>query len=439
VPLSLFLRHPASLTEQADTHLKSLTFGIRQEYAAAAEFWRNTLDPGAIAAGASVARTDLKTPFPIPAGLAPRNWKRDPVYDLVIVSDLSLMGGTRRCNEGYIEAAAELGLRVGLFHWPRYDLVTAPVAADYRRLSGQAGVDILVPQDAVEADTILIHHPPILKYRIDAVPRIAARQLAILVNQLPMQRRSMEPHYYFPDQVAALTDELFGLEPLWLPISPLCRRILREAGGYTRIAGTDWIPPLGHALDPAGPPARTMRPEGRLVLGRHARDHATKWPDTAEDLRAAYCADMAGIEVRLMGGTRTVRKKLGKLPSNFRDIPFDAEPVDAFLDGLDVFVHYVSDDYIEEFGRNVMEAMAAGVPAILPPVFRETFGEAALYATPSGVARTIDRLRADPGLHRAQVAAGYAWVLAHSDRRAIMNRLGGFVQRRTAERSVVQA
>jgi glycosyltransferase involved in cell wall biosynthesis len=248
-----------------------------------------------------------------------------------------------------------------------------------------------------------------------------------------MQSRSMEPHYYDPGTVSELCQDLFGLDPLWLPISPLTRRVLRGLGDYGRIAGTDWIPPLGRRLDPQGPPARTgVGAERTLVLGRHSRDHATKWPGTPEDLRGAYCADVPGIEVRLMGGVRTPKKMLRSLPGNWKTTAFDEVPVTDFIAGLDFFTHFISDDYIEEFGRNIMEAMAAGVPVILPAVFRETFGEAAVYCAPSEVAETMRRLWAVPETWHAQAARGHAYVLRHSDTRAVMNRMGGFIERRTA-------
>ena len=438
IPLSFFLRHEASLTEQAGTHLKSLTFGIRQEYGQQAEFWRRAQDPAAIADGAPLERRDLKTPFPIPAGLAPKSWPRDPRYDLVIVSDLGLLGGTRRCNEGYIAAATGLGLRVGLFHWPRYDLRLAGIDDEYRRLSYQPNVDILVREDVIEADTVLIHHPPILNYPIDDVPGITSRQTAILVNQLPMQRRSMQPHYYDPAEAAATARKLFGHDPLWVPISPLTRRFMKEIGGFARIAGTDWLPPLGRDLPDA--PPRTPPADGKpLILGRHSRDHTTKWPEDVGDLRAAYCADMADIRVHLMGGVRAPRKMLGTLPANWKTVAFDEVPVTEFLDGLDAFVHFPSDDYIEEFGRNVMEAMAAGLPVLLPEVFRETFGAAALYCAPGEVAETLRRLRADPEAWTAQADAGYAWVRANCAQVAVMKRLGGLVDRPGVEKAEAQA
>ena len=290
-PLSFFLRHDQSITEQKGTHLRSLTFGIRQEYANQAEFWRKEVTTKQSTAGLSMLRTDIKTPFPIPAGLAPKNWERDPVYDLVIISDLSLMGGTRRCNEGYITAATELGLRVGLFHWPRYDHQLTEVAPEYRRLSYQSNVDILVPEDTIECDTLLIHHPPILKYRIDDVPSITAERLGILVNQLPMQRLSAEPHYYFANEVRDLCQDLFNKDPVWIPISPLTRRILGEVGDFEFLDAEDWIPPLGRTLNSNEIPLRAdVGTKRQIVVGRHSRDHVTKWPDTAEKIgRRVLC------------------------------------------------------------------------------------------------------------------------------------------------------
>ena len=77
-----------------------------------------------------------------------------------------------------------------------------------------------------------------------------------------------------------------------------------------------------------------------------------------------------------MGGAQGALKLLKRLPSNWTSLEFDATPVDRFLSELDFFLHFPHEDYIEEFGRNVMEAMAQGVPAILPPAFAETFGDA---------------------------------------------------------------
>lgn len=433
IPLSFFLRHNASLTEQKDTHLRSLTFGVRHEYAKQAEYWRKNVLPKLLDAGKLPERTDNKTPFPIPSGLARKDRKKNPVYDLVLISDLGLQGGTRRCNEGYIEAATALGMRVGLFHWPRYDLKLSDIANDYRRLSYHQNVDIIVPEDTVECSAVLIHHPPILRYRIDALPRIKTNRVGILVNQLPMQLRGDAPHYYDRQASETLCVELFDQKPTWIPISPLARRSLSDLG-YERLHEQDWFPPLGRTLPRDRPPIRTTtRGVGKTVLGRHSRDHWTKWPGDASKLLAAYCANTE-FSVRLMGGTSYAKKLLHSLPPNWESIAFDKISVTRFLSEIDIFLHFVHADYIEEFGRNVMEAMAQGVPAILPHSLKETFADAATYCAPEEVQAVVEELVADTDSYAELSERGYQFVQATSDQPIVIERLRRFVQPEPATR-----
>ena len=422
VPLSFFLVHENSLTQQKGTSLNSLSFGIRQEYARQAAYWRRRQAKS----GASMAykRTSIKDPFPIPSGLAPKNWPRNTAYDIILISDLSLLGGTRRCNEGYIEAASQMGLRIGLFHWPRFDLKPVDIAADYLELSYRANVDILVPEDEVQARLVLIHHPPILNHRIDAVPRIRAERLAILVNQSPMQCWSEEPHYYDGQHVEQTCREIFGLSPCWIPISPRVRRIFDLVGGFERIHSEIWYPPYRDFLpsDPPQPP-RGLGKRRNIVLGRHARDHWTKWPATPEKIKIAYCADLADMSVQLLGGSRTADKLLGSRPKNWVVKEFDSLPVADFLRDIDFFIHYVHEDYIEEFGRNVMEAMAAGRVVILPPDFQEIFGDAALYCEPEEVAVSMRYVWNNPIIYQETTYRGFEFVKSHCSAAIIKNNL----------------
>ncbi len=426
-PLSFFLRHSASLTEQNDTHLRSLTFGVRHEYAKQAEFWRMNILPSVLDKGGLAKRTDLKTPFPIPSGLARKDWSRNRLYDLIIVSDLGLQGGTRRCNEGYIEAASALGMKIGLFHWPRYDLRLSEIASDYRRMSYRQNVDILVPQDTVECRAVLIHHPPILRHRIDAVPAIKTGRVGILVNQLPMQLRGDIPRYYNREAAEALCVELFGQQPTWMPISPLVRRSLSKLG-YQDLDDRDWYPPLASPLNRYQPVyKRYDRGTDEITVGRHSRDHWTKWPDDPTKLRAAYCAD-TDFSVRFMGGTSYAKRILGTLPANWESIDFDKVPVTQFLSEIDVFLHFVHDDYIEEFGRNVMEAMALGIPAVLPHTLHDTFEDSATYCDPEEVLSVIRRIVADRDHYSAMSRKGFEFVRKNADQPVVIERLKRFVQ-----------
>lgn len=428
VPLSLFLVHENSLTQQKGTNLNSLTFGIRCEYARQAKYWREhkqTEQPQAL----FLERTSLKQPFPIPAGLAPKNWDRNRDYDIVLVSDLGLLGGTRRCNEGYIQAATSLGLRVGLFHWPRFDLRQSEINDVYVELTYQDNVDILVPEDKINAKLILVHHPPILKYRIDAVPQINAKKLAIIVNQSPMQCWSHPPHYYNADDVKNLCLEMFGLEPEWIAISRRVQEILRISCGFEAVLDSLWYPPhSGNLPDSLPALPKGFGSDRPIVIGRQSRDHWTKWPAISQSLLAAYCANEHGISTHILGGAHTPKKVLKTLPDNWKVLEFDAVSVAEFIRGLDFFLHFVHEDYIEEFGRNVMEAMSAGRVAILPQSFRDIFGDAAVYCRPSEVAGVVRELWAQPDRYCEIAQRGLDFVKQNCSQAVVQIRLNDMMQ-----------
>jgi glycosyltransferase involved in cell wall biosynthesis len=68
---------------------------------------------------------------------------------------------------------------------------------------------------------------------------------------------------------------------------------------------------------------------------------------------------------------------------------------------------------VEAFGRTIIEAMAVGVPVILPHSFRELFKEAAIHAAPSEVKRSIERLMSDADHYESQVRIARAYVEEH--------------------------
>lgn len=427
VPLSFFLVHENSLTQNAKTSLNSLTFGIRHEYSRQANYWKEYKvedDSETII----TERTSLKKPFPIPAGLAPNNWPINNHYDLVIISDLSLLGGTRRCNEGYIAAALESGLRVGLFHWPRYDLKLADIANEYTELTYKDNVDMLVHEDEISADLVIIHHPPILKYEIDAVPKIQCEKLGILINQSPMQLWSQEPHYYNEDEVNQLCVKLFNKKPTWIPISPIVNKTMKMAGGGQHLHDQVWYPPYSKSLVGKTPELpENFGGERKIILGRHSRDHWTKWPSQPKQLQAAYCANSKQVAVKLLGGAKTPKKMLKTLPKNWSVLEFDSVAVDTFISELDFFLHFTHEDYIEEFGRNIMEAMAHGRVVLLPHSYEVIFGDAAVYCLEKDVEKMVLEMWNSAEKYRAQALKGYNFVVDNCSQEKVAKNIAGLL------------
>ena len=293
-------------------------------------------------------------------------------------------------------------------HYRRFDQdVTAPLDRDVRAEAGAAGVRILAPGEAAEAATVIVTYPPVFAEAMDRFPALEHDRLVVVVNQLAARDRAGRDIAYDPLRVRAHLGELLGSEGLWAPISERVRAAMAADARYPPALADTWTPLIDAR---AFAPARWRGDaRARPVLGRHGRDHPLKWPGDRESLMAAYCAGKP-CEVRFLGGARHARARLRRWPGNWRDLPFGGD-VPGFLAGLDVFLHFPHADYVEEFGRAALEAMAAGVPVILPPEFAPSFGPAALYAAPDGVWPLVEALWRDRAAWEARAAAGRAFAL----------------------------
>lgn len=430
-PLTFQRLHEASLTQHAKTSISSNAFGIRATYKIQHNHWRAQQ----VKAGLPLAvdRKSSKNPFPIPLLIMKDRKGRSEKYDFLLISDFGLLGGTRRCNEGYIAAASAEGMRVGLFNYPNWDLPSRPIAESYLDLCRQPNVDLLTKEDVVKTPLVLLHHPPILKYQIDSVPKVDCDLVAMLVNQSPMELHSEEPNLYDAATISNNCTQLFGHPPIWIPISERVLGTLDGLEGYQPIWDRIWCPPY---LGELNEERRQRTSVGSIKIGRHSRDHWTKWPATMSDTHAAYCAGVAGVETHILGGASRRPNWAGWNPKNWTVQDFDKISVTSFLDSLDVFINFMHPDYIEEFGRNTMEAMARGVPVILEHSLKGTFGDAGLYCEPREVAQTVRRLMAEPDLYRKQTAKGLDFVRRHCSQDVTRKHLRDLIAE--AERTVIK-
>ncbi|PZF81761.1 glycosyltransferase family 2 protein [Jiangella anatolica] len=426
VPLSFCLVTGDNITENKATGMRSIDFGSRREYMEQARFWRSrTFAEGELPSLAGHRRTGLKDPFFSTRPMLSGADAAGQAYDVVIGSDLALLGGTRRCNLAYIDCARKLGLRVGLFNAPRYRTRGfGSVDAAYRELLELDGVDLLTPEDDVTAKALLLHHPPVLRRTFDGYPTIDAEHRFLLVNQLPWQMKNYTDVQYDTSAIHQRFTDAFGGEPNWISISPRVRRYLDGELAPGVLLDEDWFPIVSWAGP--SPRTRTVGTAPTPVVGRQSRDHATKWPEDAGTLAQAYLAGTQ-YKVQLLGGTAAAEAVLGHRPENWVVHPFDSLSVTEFLDGIDIFVHFHHSNYIEEFGRNIAEAMAVGVPCVLPPEYAEIFGDAAVYAEPADVERTVAELWADGERYADYSRRGAAFVAENCGSEVGMRRISSLL------------
>ena len=335
-----------------------------------------------------VQEIDL-TPYQKPSSGKPRS------YDVILVTDLRFPGGSTSSSVQEIEALHRAGYKAGLYHLPcskmRHRTSPAPLIDNALR-SGMA--DILNGYDGpLRSAVLLFRHPAILNPDGAPLPEIDAGNVGLIVNHPPVKFGQIE--YLLPDAIRKLR-MAYGREPTIYPIGPLIRAALEDAyDGTLVMAGQDWVNVFD--IDRFATQRQPPAPDRPLRIGRHSRPNPEKWPIDPHAIRAAY-PEAPGIEVHILGGADVPRAILGKLPSNWTVHDFgDLDPID-FLRGIDVFVYFHHPDWIEAFGRVIVEAMAAGLPVILPPHFEPLLGDAGIYCKPEKVSDTLQRLR-DPAYY----------------------------------------
>jgi hypothetical protein len=215
----------------------------------------------------------------------------------------------------------------------------------------------------------------------------------------------------------------FGGDAIWHPIGPLVRQTLQKHHSdelkYIHLEDWDWH----NIIDIENWPVRPLkRRSGPLRIGRHSRDNPMKWPEDREALMAAY-PDRNGVEVHVLGGANAVVQKIGSLPQNWTVHPFGAMTPEAFLAEIDVFIYYTHSQWVESFGRAIIEAMAANVPVILPEVYKPLFGNAALYAPPREAVALARWLLENPSQAASQTEKAQAYVRTHFSYLAQIERL----------------
>jgi hypothetical protein len=323
--------------------------------------------------------------------------------DVLIATDCRLPGGTAASIAEEIGAQARAGLRTGLLHLPSH-LVAGerPFNDRLLRCLQRGEAELVVDRERVRARAFVVRQPKILTepLRVDP-PRVDTEVRLMVANHTPRDR-SGRRRFYDPAAVQDALRTTFGGDWRWAPIGPAVRQGLDASGARLPLLDDDWV----NVIDVDRWTSERRTPLGSpVVLGRHGRDTWDKWPRNAADLLAVY-PERPDVEVRILGGAETAERLIGRRPRNWMVHPYGAMTAQAFLAEIDFFVYYPHPDSLEAFGRTILEALASGAVVVLPERFESLFGDAALYAPPSAVTRTVLDLAADTSTYEAASTHG---------------------------------
>ncbi len=413
-PLAFQRDSGSSIVADDALGINGFLFGARKEYHDAQQYHH------ASGAALKYGKDPAQRPFPAPAIMqALRPAEGTPRHvPVIIASDFRMDGGSIESCIQEIRATRAAGYRVGLIELYRYDLgdrARRSMAPQVRALIDGEGVQVLTYGERVSCDLLVVRYPPVLQHRARYLPQVEAGAIKVIVNQPPVSDYSARGVMrYQLERCAANLRHYFGKDALWHPNGPMVRAALvthhADQLHHVTLSPENWDNII-HLPDwQRGP--RTRGPEDRLRIGRHTRDSYVKWPATAEDIAAAY-PDSAEVEVHVLGGAETPARILGHRPKHWVVHEFNAISPKDFLSELDVFVFFAHPDWVESFPRVVLEAMAVGVPVILPESHRPLFGDRALYATPQTALDVARRLHADPAAYDAQVRRARDYLETH--------------------------
>ncbi|KUF08986.1 glycosyltransferase [Pseudoponticoccus marisrubri] len=403
-PLSFQRESDSSIVKNDIFGIDGFYYGVRHEFFSASSQY--------IRLGGDVRYPkDVRNPpfkFPNPMRPNRKSPKEALPYDVIIASDFRMPGGSVLSCLEELKAMKQAGLRCAVFCMYRYDLNYTDIrrmTPEVRQFMLDEQIDVLSYGEIAECDLLLLRYPPILEHPQRYIPEIRAKAVKVIVNQPPMSDYTETGVVrYRLENCARNLREQFGQDAIWYPIGPLVRDALtsHHAGElqHIELSPENWHNIIDIKGWDRGPgwhdPGRTLR------IGRHSRDNAVKWPATREDILAVY-PERDDIEVHVLGGASAPAGLIGHLPDNWIVHEFGALHPRDFLADLDVFVYFAHPDWVESFGRTIIEAMAVGLPVILPHVYEPLFKEAALYATVETAVDTARRLHADPEAYRMQV------------------------------------
>jgi glycosyltransferase involved in cell wall biosynthesis len=327
-------------------------------------------------------------------------------FNVIIGSDFRMAGGTTRSSIEEILCHQKFNISQAHFHIFRYDFSTPrtiySVLADDFDIGN---LNVLAYGEKASCDLLILRYPPTLQHLQRYLPEIDAKEIKVIINQTPMSNYGSNGEKRFDFRCCAQNlREYFKKDATWHPIGPLVREALHTHHAdqleHINLSNQDWHNIIEINDWDRGP--RKHMPQGKLRIGRHSRDDGNKWPDCAEDILAAY-PDSEDITIHILGGSKTPAGILGNIPKNWVVHGFGSIHPRDFLRDIDVWVYFANPAWVESFGRTIIEAIAAGVPVILPEIYYPLFKDAAIYATPQTSIDTARKIYSDVRAYEQQV------------------------------------
>lgn len=257
----------------------------------------------------------------------------------------------------------------------------------------------------VSARLGILHDPLSLAIAGQDRPRIRLERSVFVVNW-PVFDTAGDARFE-PAQTAEAVQAWLGCPVEWAPAWPHVRRQFEKLAKTPPLLAADWSPVIDWPRQSA---VLRPGPRGRVPLvGRHSRPEERFWPNAFGDLVRCYPLSDS-LDIKLLGvPSALLRPFAGHLPGNWTLYEFDSLAPERFLQEIDFFLYSHHSRWPFAAERTVLDAVASGCVAVLPPRLAACFGDAGVYARAGWDSlKRITELHRDREAFRDQVARGQA-------------------------------
>ena len=427
-PLSLARKSGTSLTSSTAFGANGFLYGANKYYKDRQIAWHE--DDGDIFIDFPLTERHFYLPRPLRPDCTSARSNRH--FDVIICSDFRLEGGSTFSSIEEIKAQNQAGLNTAIVQMNRYDIDPGrTLDKNIRKILDTRQAEMLFYGEKASCDLLIIRHPAILEELQEYVPDINAKNIIIVANQTPLTNyEDTSQRIYNIKNCTKNAAKYFDKnmdEITWHSISQITREVFQEhhANEIEDIPFTpeNWVNIIDQ--EEWGAKKKKIDP-ANINIGRHSRDSKIKWPEDKKSILQCY-PDSSEYQINIMGGAQYPEDIIGYLPQNWKVYEYNELSKQDYLDELDIFIFYPPRNSPEAFARNILEAMAAGVPVVAPLQFRKIFQEAALYAEPEDIETQIQALVKDSKLYSRQTEVAIQYVNKNFSYKRHLERLGQFL------------
>ena len=363
-------------------------------------------------------------PFAVPTSFEPENkLKQLGTFDVIYVTDYSRRA--KFVNEVLheVRSAAQTGLRVGYMHINSPQTIKrGEISPELFEMQHEGKITQVAETDHAEARLMVVYDSAVGMF-LDKFRSTVKVQTGIVVEasttslQGAARRVTADPR-----TVLQHLDKIFSTRFFMVGATVEDHRALSKQLPDRRLLSDEclWTPHLTSG------PRPIQKPSQPPMIGFHSFGNKYRWPSRRDIFEQAYFP--SNTSTLFYGNVSPVRSQLGEdSVTEEQVVRWQDHSLDEFLSMIDFWIYYPHERLDVRPWLPALEAMQAGKVVILPPQLGNTYGEAAIYATPEQVESVIARYR-DESEYMKQARRGQAFIKDNYSQTAFLARLNAVMK-----------